>query len=206
MSALATQPQIGLGLVCCLLLGGIAYNLAAPIPDADVAAAAPSGVPTTNIALPVFQPPPAESFAEVNARSVFERDRGPVASDSAGPVSGSSAEPPVATLIGVIIDGDRKLAMIRSSSSPVATSVAVGDSIEGWRVSEIDPDKIVLRSGTGSSVISLRQNHADAAPAPAAAPPGGSMGAVGIGSTVAAPTAVPDNSAQTQPPPPQPPH
>lgn len=175
MIGLTSPSQIVLGLVCVLLLGAIGFEVAAPLHEPQLPPPATTVRPIASAPLPVFHPPPSESFDEINARPLFDRARAPVAEDSSttiGPLSGSSSSPPAVSLIGIIIDGTRRIAMIRSNVSPVATSVSVGDAIEGWRVAQVDPDRIVLRSGSDSAEIRLTQNRSPAMSGSTTSPPG----------------------------------
>jgi len=208
MNTLTTPTQVVLGLVCTLLLGAIGYEIAAPLPEPTLPAPAASARPIAPAPLPVFHPPPSENFDEINARPVFDRARAPIAADTTvaiGTFSGSGTSPPAVALVGIIIDGDRRLAMIRSSVSPVATSVSLGDMIEGWKVARIDSDRIVLHSGSDNAEIRLSQNRSPNAGGSPAAPalgfganPGAAMGT--------SPGAVPESGPVASPPPDRSPH
>ena len=69
-----------------------------------------------------------------------------------------SAVPPLpsnVSLVGVIIDGDRQLALIKTQGAPFAESLRVGAVIDGWKVTEIAPDKVVLRAGTAEQILGI---------------------------------------------------
>jgi hypothetical protein len=199
MSALATRPQLALGSLCLLLLAAIVYEATAPLRVTSPASDWPAtGRGTATVVLPVFRPPSSEAFSEINARPLFSRARAPIAPDAVVGVTGSSSSPPVAALVGVIIDGPSRLAMIRTGASPLASGVSVGDFVEGWKVAEIDSDKIVLRSGANSQEIRLDQNRAS--PGNASGPTPSSPGGAGATSTVAAPASPGDTGPQTAAP------
>jgi hypothetical protein len=188
MTGLVNPSQIILGLVCILLLGAIGYEVAAPLPEPQLPPPVAAARPIATAPLAVFHPPPSESFDEINARPVFDRARAPVAEDTSttiGSFSGTSTTPPAVSLIGIIIDGARRIAMIRSTVSPVATSVSIGDAIEGWKVVQVDPDRIVLRSGSDNAEIRLTQNRSPAMSGPTTVisgglPPGMPQGAPAV--------------------------
>lgn len=204
MNALTTPTQVVLALVCILLLGAITYEIAAPLPEPALPAAAPDTRPIATPPLPVFHPPPSENFDEINARPVFDRARAPIAADtttSIGSFSGSSTSPPAVSLVGIIIDGPRRIAMIRSSVAPVATSVSLGDSIQGWKVDEIDPDRIVLRSGSDKAEVRLSQSRSPNAAGATATPPGfGPRPSVTPGAAPGAVVVPPPGAVMAQPP------
>jgi hypothetical protein len=179
MSALATPSQMMLGGVCLLLLAAIGYEIAAPLPVIEPPTAPMTDRTVTAPTLPVFRAPSSESFSDINSRPLFDRARRPITpTESTAPLSSDGSSPPAASLVGVIIDGGTRLAMVRTPASPLATSVSVGDTVEGWRVTKIDPDRIVLHAGGNDEEIRLeanRTNPADAAPtqgAPTALPSG----------------------------------
>ena len=197
MSALATRPQVALGSLCLLLLAAIVYEAAAPPRATEAPMDLPANRAIPTVVLPVFHPPASANFWEINARPLFARARKPIASDAVVGSTGSSSSPPVAALVGVIIDGPSRLAMVRTAASPLASGVSVGDLIEGWKVAEIDSDRIVLRSGTNSQEIRLDQNRASPDNASGSTPPGAGAG---VTSTVAAPGSPGDTGSQATAP------
>jgi hypothetical protein len=189
MSALATRPQVALGSLCLLLLAAIVYEAAAPPRATEAPMDLPANRAIPTVVLPVFHPPASANFWEINARPLFARARKPIASDAVVGSTGSSSSPPV--------DGPSRLAMVRTAASPLASGVSVGDLIEGWKVAEIDSDRIVLRSGTNSQEIRLDQNRASPDNASGSTPPGAGAG---VTSTVAAPGSPGDTGSQATAP------
>ena len=59
------------------------------------------------------------------------------------------------SLVGVILDGDTRLALFKSASAPLAVGVSVGGSIEGWQVTRVEPDQVGMRSAAGEQEIKL---------------------------------------------------
>jgi hypothetical protein len=125
-----------------------------------------------------FLAPPESAFAIVAEKPLFDQQRKkyvppPVADKAAPP------PPPNLSLVGVIIDSDKRLAMVKSSEGALASSVAVGAQIAGWQVAEIEPDRIVLKAGTAQEEVRLDANKAppqsvsSQARSPSALPPQG---------------------------------
>jgi hypothetical protein len=149
-----------------LLAAALIYQVAAPLPDFD-----PPQVQlktrTQQIAavVPVSTPPP-EAFAEIDARPMFSPARKGIATAATGE---ATTQPPDVTLVGIIVDAQDRMAMLRTPGSPLANAFRVGATISGWQLSEIAPDRIVLSAGAARDEIRLDANKAP--PKPASAPP-----------------------------------
>jgi len=159
MSHLFTPMQQGLAGLCGLLGSILAWQLLAPSTTREVPTIAwhPSGL---DVALGSVPSPPANTFGRINERPIFNPTRKPV---TPTPKAGEApARPPDATLIGVIIDGQNRLALVRTSASPLEVSVTVGASLGPWTVTTIEPDHISLRAGTNETEIRLNANHGSA--------------------------------------------
>jgi hypothetical protein len=64
-------------------------------------------------------------------------------------------------LVGVIIDGERELALVKVQGAPFATSLKVGDTLDGWQVKEIAPDKAVFHAGAVEQTLVLGDARAN---------------------------------------------
>jgi len=155
MTLRLSPAQIVLACICGLLGAALLYLLLAPLPEYSVAEIRPPAVPADNAPPARFEAPPMEAFAAVDDRSVFNPLRVRVEAPAAPSSAGATSLPSDLTLIGVILDGDTRLALIKSPSHPLAVGVAVGGSIEGWQVSRVDPDKIVLRGGGSEQELKM---------------------------------------------------
>lgn len=153
-SAITALAGLCLILGCCVL-----YECVAPL--------APFDTPEVELKKPVaatatalFTPPSMVSFAILDARPLFNPTRQPF-DTSQTPGSDSafgSAVPPLpndVSLVGVIIDGDRQLALVKTQSAPFAESLRVGALIGGWKVTEIAPDKVVLHAGGAEQILRI---------------------------------------------------
>jgi hypothetical protein len=163
-----SRAHIMLAGLCTALFLLLVFELLTPpamadIPQAQWQPRAPGGL--LAMALPF---PASESFAVVDARPLFDPARRPVAA-YAMPIGASAAPQPPGgiALIGVIIAGDTKLALLRTAASPLETSVPLGGSIGGWQVAAIDPTHVTLRSGTADFQLDLdaRRDALSAGPA-----------------------------------------
>ena len=136
-----------------LLSGAIAYELATPIDPASVTVAplakhAPRVIPQA-----AFVPPAEDSVADIDARPLFASDRKPLVDTALA--NGPAGQPSDLALVGVIMDGDRAVALLRSKSTATSSSAVVGGIVSGWRVARIDPTSVTLHSGSGDYVVSL---------------------------------------------------
>lgn len=167
-----TPLQLLLGGICLVLLGVLTYEWMIPPAEATV----PTLPGRTRIAvapLPLANPSqPVGAFDVINARPLFKPDRKPVPPPpTPGEAVAAPPPPPTLSLVGVIIDGSRQLALLRVPQSPLAVSASVGDDVAGWRVTAVYPDHIVLRRDTAEMTFSLNGNRPtdpadDQAPAP----------------------------------------
>ena len=161
---------LALGGTCALLAAGLLYLIVAPLPDLEIPQqtlkhAAPRMLETMAIAIP-----PSEAFADINARPMFSADRKPIPPSASAGATGET--PPAITLVGVILDSQDKMALIRTPNSPFAGAFHLGSDISGWRVTEIAADRVVLSAGPLRDEVRLENNHAskpNAAPPPMAA-------------------------------------
>ena len=185
-----TNPlQLALTGFCGALLLVLFYEIAAPISPYQSSSSGAFRIPSINFADSVAAPP-TTTFADIDARPVFNPSRQAIASLAGGTTAGSSASD--LSLIGVIIDGTDRLALIRSTGAAFATGVKQGASIEGWTAVEVDADRVVLQSGVRKQELLLATNHGSApattntgpgagsAPAFAAPPPLASSQPAGV--------------------------
>ncbi len=142
--------QFPLAALCGLLIGILGWEIAAPIvlPQTGPSRAMP--LP----AMPVFPAaqPPAENFDDIENRLVFNPSRGPMAASGQVTVAGDMTAGGF-SLIGVVLDGARRIALIRSGGE--TSRVGEGDAIGSWKITSIDADHVVLRSAGTSKEIFL---------------------------------------------------
>lgn len=158
-----SQPYPILVGVCAALTMSIVYQLWAPLsaPTVPHRKTAPAILPPS-IAMPVF--PPGERFAIVSERPLFDAQRKkfiPPKEDLSK--SGAPPPPPNVALVGIIIDRAQSVAIMKPPDAALAASMAIGESIGGWRLSSIQADSVVLTEGTNSNEIRLDANKPSAA-------------------------------------------
>jgi type II secretory pathway component PulC len=162
-----TSPQWSLTGIAVVLLLGVIYELFAPQSAYSVPQAHVTAVPVIPRPPTPFVFPSASEFAAISEHPLFDSHRKkyvPPPVDAAA----KSAPPPLPnlSLVGVIIDADRKLAMVKYSEGTLASSVGIGTEINGWQVAVIDPDRIVLKAGSSEQEVRLDANKAPPQSAP----------------------------------------
>jgi len=166
MRLLAINRAVVLSAVCLGLSFACAWILLNPeeliIPEPSPAAADASG---PKLAAPSFSMSPIAAFSEIAARPVFISARRPIP-PPAPPAAAAAVPPPPPpppapppqlnmTLVGVMIGGEGRYALVRLGSAPTVTTVRQGEEISGWRVFLILPDRVVLRAGATEAEVAF---------------------------------------------------
>ena len=142
----------------------------APNPDETVSAAPRS--PGSTLAIQTMDPAPGgnplsaiplSALSETRERPVFSASRWPptVARVSASPPSAPPVapaapdlhEPPPLTLLGTIVNGASPVAIVKSASSEVVSSVRVGEESLGWRLKSVAARSILIEKGAQSVTV-----------------------------------------------------
>jgi general secretion pathway protein N len=144
----------------CLGLGAIAASelTAAPVmqePPAPTPAKTPAASTPASFTLP-----PAQRFAVVTERPLFSPDRKPLqrTGDTAGAWSSF-------VLTGIIITPQSREAMVLHGKPQTVAHIQEGQVLEGWTITSIYPDRVVVRDGINEHELKL----ASKAPPPAVA-------------------------------------
>lgn len=136
-----------------------------------------------------FKLPDFTSYVEIAQRPLFNNDRKPRAIDDTATAVASDAPPPVplnATLLGVLIEPERQVAILRDNTSSAVIRVRQGmplpGDLAGWTLQELEPRKAVFDGGPQQGTAELKLDMsktpvAAAAPPPGMAPPPGTPGA-----------------------------
>lgn len=61
--------------------------------------------------------------------------------------------PPSYSLLGVVRDGERAVALLRKISDGASLRVSVGDTVGGWRVSKVDSKYVLLKREDGAEQL-----------------------------------------------------
>ena len=135
----------------CLSLGALAATEIgdAPVMPQEGPPAAVAGKPVAAVATG-FLLPPLQSFSVVTERPVFSPDRKPPqhADDTAGTWSSF-------VLAGVIITPQSREVLVLHGKPPTVAHVQEGQSLEGWTVTSIFPDRVVFRDGLNEHELKL---------------------------------------------------
>lgn len=145
------RVRIVLGSICAALVVVLGCECFFPIADAEA--------PPLQLPLPVidpaapakFQMPPQEHFASIDERPVFDPSRKPVAGPPDAPAANGSLSLPSVMLIGVIIDHETRLALVKLTETAPVASYSVGTWLGGWQIVQIEADKIILRANSFGS-------------------------------------------------------
>jgi general secretion pathway protein N len=127
-----------------------------------------------------FKLPAFAQYSEIAQRPLFTNDRKPrPIDDKAGVAVASDAPPPVplnATLLGVLIDPDHQVAILRDNTSSTVIRVRQGMSLpgdlSGWTLQELAPRKAIFDGGAQQGTAELKLDMSKT-PAGAPLPPPG---------------------------------
>lgn len=148
-----------------------------------------------------FKLPEFNSYVEIAQRPLFNNDRKPRAIDETAGAVATDAPPPVplnATLLGVLIEPGRQVAILRDNTSSAVIRVRQGmplpGDLAGWTLQELEPRKAVFdggpQQGTAELKLDMSKTPAAAAapppPPPGMAPPPGQVPPGGVPPTAAA--------------------
>jgi len=160
MTLSLNPAQLVLSGICAALLIVLAYLLFAPLPEVSLppVQAKTEMVADDDAPLPRFEAPPVTAFAEVDDRSVFNPSRVRISSPTVVGAAGGTTLPSDISLVGVILDGEKKLALIKSPREPLAVGLGVGGSIEGWQVTRVETDRVALRGSGPEQELMLSDN------------------------------------------------
>jgi general secretion pathway protein N len=143
-------PRLSL-IASMLLLRSIALT-AAP--------ADPSGAPSAALANPLASLP-LESLSATRDRPLFSPSRRPPppppppAAPVVRAVEATPVPPPSVVLLGIVTEANEARAMVRSDPSGKVVPARLGDEIGGWKVTQIEPRRLVLSIDDRSVSFSL---------------------------------------------------
>ena len=110
--------------------------------------------------LPVFnfELDSIEKYTEIAARPLFNNNRRPEARESE---SGLEQQKVPLDLIGVVITPEKREGIFRKRTDNEIVRSESGDWIEGWKVESIEPDRIVMTSGSLTEEFILERKSRD---------------------------------------------
>jgi len=156
LTAPVGKVQIGLAAGCTVLVAVLITEIVMPISSYEVPVL--TLAKRTQLYISDFYSPPSDAaFNEIEQRPIFTARRKPTEGNSSERQPGLATVPPLqnAMLVGIIKEGDTQLALIKIRGTPFASSVAVGEQIQGWQLTELTADKAVLRAGMLQTVLTL---------------------------------------------------
>lgn len=117
--------------------------------------------------------PPEEAYQSIADRPLFFEGRRPPAphdpsAEPNKPPATNRTVQPRGKLTGVVVIGDEVYALVSGTRKKQTQRFKVGDTMEGWRVEEIAPDKLVLQNNSERHELPLREFKA--VPLPKAQP------------------------------------
>lgn len=146
----------GLALICVILAAVVAGQLknegSGPIGEAPPSVI---GDREVEMALPRYELPPFDSFAELVERPLFSSTRRPVAASAAPAQVAASPQGLDITLKGVIVADDSKVAIIEPRNAAKPVRLNKGQSYQGWTLSEVDAEGVIFRQGTRAQILEL---------------------------------------------------
>ncbi len=138
-------------------------QLVPPPPRAAVAAARKTVLPPKA----AFKLPDEASYEDILERPLFVEGRRPP-SDEPQAVETAPAQqdlpPPRLSLVGVYTTPKGMTALVRNNVTRDTVRVRPGDRFEGWEVSEIDAQRLVLKNQGDQQVFELRDYSKPAPP------------------------------------------
>jgi hypothetical protein len=160
------------------LAGVVAWQTFAPVPDIEELPAQPAIVRPVPVSLPpAYAPPPEGEFAVISARPVFDPARRPVGEPEAAGMQ--SLAPPDLALVGVAIGSGTSVALLKKTTGGAAISVHLGDAIDGWKLTRIEPGLVVLHAAGTDFTVKMRAAAGLPQPALNTVPPPGVTGQPG---------------------------
>ncbi|HEY2069243.1 MAG TPA: type II secretion system protein N [Rhizomicrobium sp.] len=143
---------VAVSCLCAVLF----YQVLAPVAPVETASVVTPVLKPGPI-LPSYTPPPESDFAIINARALFDPARQPVEEPKAQGAASASATPPPVSLVGVAIGANKSVALLKKPDEQAAVSVSVGDAVDGWQVTRIARDQVVLSANGTDVTITLRK-------------------------------------------------
>lgn len=155
------RPTRLLAALCLALVAVVAVELTAshpsPLPP-DTSAARPHAQAILRDAAS-FSLPPASTFDEIVTRPLFSDTRRPSAFSTA-----SADAHPNFVLVGTVLSSTTRDALIRHGQQARVDHVSEGQSLDGWTVQSIQPDRVIFANAGASLEVTAKNASIAAAP------------------------------------------
>jgi hypothetical protein len=142
--------------LCVALAIGLAGIVGAPVapsagPSRETEATADDAVADRS-----FELEPLASFAAIVERPLFSRSRRPqpLRNATADARTGNAGAPFL--LSGVIIAGATRVAFLQPRSQPKTLRVLEGETVDGWKIEKILPQRVVIGNGEAREELFLQ--------------------------------------------------
>jgi len=102
--------------------------------------------------------PPLDDLGDIVARPLFNVSRRPIVVEKV-----KQEEKPAdlnVLLSGIVIGQTQQIAHLRSATDKQTHALSVGETIDGWKVQSIFPDRVVLRSGGREETLYMQKSGA----------------------------------------------
>jgi hypothetical protein len=145
----------GLVLLAAVLAVDLLYQSAAPPREFHPTPSTikfPSAAPATHTG---FVVPPAGEYSEIDERPIFSPQRKPMGSQLSDVDMSATGTPSNLALVGIITGPDNRIAILKTAGSAATQNVSVGGTIEGWRVTRIESNYIVLHQDSSDQDVKL---------------------------------------------------
>jgi hypothetical protein len=150
-------------LIGCLVLSGVIYDelngSSRDVPSDRTPRAVANPPPVSGVE--GFALPPAQFFAEIAQRPLFAPTRRPAEDRQK-----NLGQLATFSLDGVMISPQGKAAIVLHGTPPALAHVTEGQEIEGWTVSSIFADRIVLQNGGSEHELKLKDKVVRQPPVP----------------------------------------
>ncbi|RTL90708.1 MAG: hypothetical protein EKK29_00855 [Hyphomicrobiales bacterium] len=132
------------------------YAMLGPM-GSDSEASAPDWTPPTLAAVELDPPKPASADVESLSRPIFSKNRKPTAKSAAAPtdMTAVSDAPSGLSVTAIIRHKTTAQAFLISTDTPAGAWRQVGDLVDSWTVTSINPKEVVLQSGGQFSKLKL---------------------------------------------------
>jgi type II secretory pathway component PulC len=146
------------GTISAVALVGIFNVLRQPTELAQTAnQPTPTGNPTVRASLLRYAVPSMDRFPAAFDRPLFNTDRipAPGPEENTAPTQRNVSSAMDARLMGVVGSKGQRFALIRLAGAVKSTRLRAGDTFQGWRLRQIQKDRVVLSRNNKSVTLKL---------------------------------------------------
>jgi hypothetical protein len=127
-----------------------------PLPAAAATGARDGAGPNAALQRAQRSLPPPDAYAEITERPLFMETRRPVpVADAAVETARKPVAVPALVVHGILVSDARRMALMKTPSDNRLVQVSPGQQLEGWEVSAIEPDRVVITNGEDTAEFFL---------------------------------------------------